>query len=194
MARLIQYIGKQQNRVDDVLKTKRVWRRPGDVIEVEDSEAPHYTQHAGEWRAITTEQHEAHLAERAVIEETVASTTSAWAQLSLDDLYGMRDQLAAEIKLREDAKSQAQGLNEVEAKAASSQPVDHPKDDPAAAGAAAERMKAIIEAINNLDRNDPADWAKGANEGPRVARVTEITGFKVSKAEITEALELMAAK
>lgn len=194
MGTLCQYIGKQLNRVDDTqLKTRRIWKEPGDALEISDIEAPHYLQHPGEWRAISHAEYAKHCAEREQIKETTGEIERKWGDLLLTDLYSMRAQLETEIKRRESASSKTQTINPVQAEVASAEPVKFDPKDPATIEAAANRMSTIIKAIGTLDKNDPEDWAKTPFSGPRVPRVSEITGFKVSRDEITEAMSLLKA-
>ncbi len=187
---LIRSISRQVPRIDDVLKTNRVWKRRGDVVEVQASEASHYLAHPMEWERITPEQYEAQKVSDAMAKELVSEVSSKWNALALDDLKHMRAELDTEIKRRESIPGKPVD-REIQA-FADSEPVKLSQDDPATQAAAADRMKKIALVISEMDRNDPAHWSKTPRELPRVSKVSELFGAKVSQEEIVEALKLVA--
>lgn len=184
----IQSVSRQQPRFDDVLKTGRRWDKRFDVIEVQDAEAPHYTQHTTEWKMLSKEQYDAFLVSREKAKEIVEETQSRWSDLTIDELVQMRVQLDGEISTRQLAP--APEAEEGDVQAASSLPVQFNPDDQNVAAAHAERTRKIIAAIEELDSNDPEDWARTPKNLPRVKRVEEIAGFKVSQADIEAAMLL----
>ncbi len=191
MARLILYVGRQKNRPDDVLKTARVWKGNGDVVSVEDTEAPHYLQHPGEWKEVTPEQYEKLKAEQAQASKVKDEAEREFAKLSINDMIELRDRLNVAISNRLVEHSRAQVIDKPTAEVAASEPVQHNTDDPASRDAALARTRKVIEAINSLDRNNPEQWFKPRNQ-PRVEAVSEIVGSKVSATEIAQAMDLIA--
>lgn len=190
----VMYVGNARSWPDDTaLHTKRVWGEYGAVVEVPDYEAPHYTQHPAVWRAVS-ETEMVKLREQAQqVAEVLQEVDVKFAGLSSVQLKTIRAQLDAEIVKREQAEAAAPRVDEVAAKAAGAEPLTLDPSHPETAAAAAARMGKIMQAIGSMDKNDPTDWARTPKELPRVGRVTEICGFKVSQDEIVQAVELLKA-
>lgn len=192
---LVEYIGKQKNRGDDVLNTPRVWPTPGSVVEMPEREAPHYLAHPGEWRTITPEELEQREAARDEVTKTVEALSTSWKSLPLKDLYALNDEIADEIDLRE-AENRAKGAQAPEKVAEQDEaPVSTEDGDDASKTAASERVQKVMSAIKQLDSNNEDHFAKaGPRAGsPKTAPVSEIAGFKVTAAEIDEANALLKA-
>lgn len=191
----VMYVGNAKNWPDDTaLKTKRVWPEYGSVVEVTQEEAPHYTQHPKVWRAVSAEEMEKMQKQAAEMQTALQEVEVKFAHLSSVQLEKILVQIQAEIAKRKTVEASAPIINEAAAQVASSEPVTLNPADPASAPALAERMGKIMHVIRNqMDKNDPADWSRTPRELPRVGRVTELCGFKVTIEEIGQAVELLKA-
>ncbi len=191
----IMYVGNARNWPDDTaLHTKRVWEEYGSVVEVPETEAPHYTQHPSVWKAVS-ESEMVKLREQAKqVQVALQEVEVKFAHLSSVQLKKIRAQIDEEISKREQAERDAPKVDEVSTAAANAEPVALNPNDPASAAAIAQRMGLVMSVIKDkLDKNDPADWSRSPRELPRVGRVTELCGFKVSIEEIVQAVELLKA-
>lgn len=190
---LVEYIGKQKNRGDDVLNTPRVWPTPGSVVEMPEREAPHYLAHPGEWRIITTEELEQRDAARSEVEKTVQTLSTSWKSLPLEDLYALNNEIADEIDVRE-AELRAKGAQaKAETPAQDEAPVSTGDGDDASKVAASERIQKVMAAIKQLDPNEKDNFAQsGPRKGaPKTGPVSDLAGIDVTAAEIDEAQALL---
>lgn len=190
----IMYVGNAENWPDDTaLHTKRVWSKNGSIVEVPEIEAPHYTQHPSVWKAVSEADMAKLRKQTEEVENALRDVEAKWGHLSSVQLQAIRAELDLEIQRRQQSELQAPRVDETQAKAANAEPIVLDPNDPATAAAAAERTGRIMQAISQLDRNNPEDWSRTPRELPRVGRVTEICGFPVSQKEVIEAVELLKA-
>lgn len=188
----IMYVGNAKNWPDDTaLKTRRVWEEYGSTVTVPESEAPHYTQHPSVWKAVSEAEMERIRKQQEEVKQALMEVDVKFAHLSSIQLKSILAQLSEEIGRRETEERNAPKVDEEAQKAASEIQFDTSNVDSAAA--AADRMGKIMQAIGQMDKNDPHDWSRTPRELPRVGRVTEITGFKVSAEEVVQAVELLKA-
>lgn len=188
---LLEYIGRQLRRVDDVLHTKRIWDAAGSVLEVPENEALHYLQHPTEWRVVSREQVNNRLAARQAVEVSMSQVKSQWESLTIADLEQLRGDIDARIAI---LRAEADAL----AKAVATAPpadfvVDTSTGNAGSNDIAIRRTKEIIAAIGELDPNDPDHYAKHPKKMPRVDAVSERVGFKVTGKEVSDAMDLMKA-
>lgn len=185
MSVLIQYIGRQKNRPDDVLKTQRKWKENGSVVEVDDTEAKHYLQHPMEWRSISKEDYASYEQRMEQAREASVHVTSKLAEYSLEQLMLMRGEFDAEVRRRQSKLGAP--VDQAVAVSASSEPVVM-REEAATHQAAADRIAQIRTAISEMDQRDPEQFAKHPRPMWRVAAVSERVGFKVTQNEILEAM------
>lgn len=162
---LIEYIGKQTNRVDDVLKTSRVWTKAGDVVDVPDVDKHHYLIHAGEWCEITPEEHQAKNAARLDIEARLSSMARIWGALSVPEIKALVARMEEEVRKREKVETSAVAT---QAKMANTKA----KTEAAMAAAAGKtqplvglsndvklKMKMALDNVRSADRDDLLETA-----------------------------------
>lgn len=188
---LIEYVGKQRNRPDDVLRTARMWKGAGDVVEVPEDQKHFYLAHPLEWRETTAAAVKKREDARLTAEKNLKDIKLSWGELTVADLDGIRDDINTEILARKKraAAVPAAPPKDITDKAANAPPL-HAGSDGASKQAAANRLIQIREAIKELDTNDPEHYTAEPNKRPRVNAVTEAVGFKVTLEEIEQALEL----
>lgn len=179
---------RQINRPDDILRTSRIWKKAGSVVLVDDNEAPHYLKHPDEFFEMTKGDYDAHLVRQEQSEKVVQEIGQQWAHLTLDELRKVHSQIGGEIHRRELTPKPVVTPEAVIA--ASSAPVVPSTTNPDTIAAAAERQAKILKAIGELDDKNPEDYAMAPRHMPRVGRVSEVAGFKVTQAEVLSALEL----
>lgn len=184
---LVEYLGRQKNRVDDVLKTRRIWPARGSALPIPANEAAHYLAHPKEWGEITPELYAARESAREAATGSVAAVKGVWKDLSIPDLIALRDEVDAEIKARESAPPAKAKTPTTDA------PGSTTDTDPESRALAVDRMNKIMSAIKGMDPADPEHYAQKPTHAPRVAVVSERVGAKVSAAEIAEAVALIEA-
>lgn len=182
---LVEYIGRQVNRVDDVLHTTRVWPMRGSVVEIPAKEVAFYLAHAKEWRVITPEEHASREVAREAASDNLDAVKAVWKDLTLEDLERIRDEIEAEIEVKRSAP-----VVEVEPVSGHAAP-DASADDAASQGAQADRIQRIMAVIRDMDPNDDEQFTQ--NGSPRVPVVSDRVGFKASFDELGEAMELLNA-
>lgn len=187
---LIEYIGKQKNRQDDVLKTARVWKAAGDVIEVPDDQKHYYLLHPMEWRETTASEVDKREKARNSAAKNLKEIKDEWGKLTVADLEGIRDDITAEIIARKAAATKTQAPSAAAKASVASAPQLHTGSDDVSKQASANRLLQIREAVKSLDPNDPEHYTGEPNKRPRVDAVSEAVGFKVSKDEIEQAQTL----
>lgn len=191
---LIEYVGRQRNRGDDVLKTGRVWKAAGDVVEVPEDQKHFYLKHPDEWRETSEEAVEKREAARLKAAKNLGEIRGEWEKLTVEDLEQIRDDLNAEIQRRKVESAKAPVVTaETKAKAASAPALHTGKDEPSKQ-AAANRLLQVKAAIGSLDHNDPEHYTGEPDKRPRVDAVSEAVGFKVSAEEIKAAQALEDTK
>ena len=186
---LIEYIGKQVNRRDDVLQTSRRWNKAGDVVELPDAEKHFYLAHPGEWRETTAELMKVREDARNVADHSLATLRGAWDSLLLPDLYQARQELDDEIRRREaadvaenDARMAVLASRKREETVAIEVGLSDTQIPDPNSEAGQVRQEQIKRAISELDRKDPEHFTKAGL--PRVGAVREAVGFDVTAEEI----------
>jgi len=183
---LVEYVGRQKNRVDDVLKTRRVWAARGSALEIPAAEAGFYLMHPKEWQEITPEAYGKREAARNTAAGNVEAVKGVWKDLSIPDLHALRDEISAEIKARESAP-----VPKPPKAPTTDAPGSTADKDPASRDLAVARMNKIMAVVKDMDPNDPEQYAQQPKHAPRVGVVSDRVGEKVSAAEIAEALALI---
>lgn len=183
---LIQYIGRAVPRVDDVLRTDRVWTKTNDILEVPADQAAHYTNHPLEWREITPSEAEQREQAKQLVAGLVNRIKIEWAPMTVEDLQELKADIdlriadinAGRVELSEAKLEPPKAINGAEAL----------QSEDAATRALGEQR--IIEIARVLGTMDPKDKDQWTVKGPRVPVVSEKYGQKVASDEIAEALKL----
>lgn len=189
--KLIEYIGKQINRVDDVLHTARRWPKPGAVLEIPVIEALRYLDYPTEWREVTKS------------ELTLRADAEKHAQATLTKLVDISSSLPASA-LRE----AAQTLNRLAVEREQQEAADRAKKSREIADAAAllkrsgavkategtggseyseKRLNDIRKAMDDVDLNDREKMS--AHGVPLPAAFEELLNFVPTEGEIEAALK-----
>lgn len=199
--KLIEYVGKQVNRIDDVLRTARIWPKPGSYLEIPAAEAFHYLAHPMEWRETTREElalradagaeAEANLTRVLKLADKLPAQALRAAAARLVEAAVEKERAAA-AKAGEEAKRIA-----AEAKAAEGRAEvtgEHP-DTSGAPGSeySEQRRAAIVKAAAEIDLRDPEKarqvaGSAGAAVVPTVEALLPYLTFRPTDAEIEEAL------
>lgn len=184
---LIQYVGKQPRKRDNVRDSGREWPGPGSVLEVPLAEKHSYLAHPGEWQEITTEQ--------LALQKQAADQSRTVAQ-ELGDLIQQMD----EGSLTEILDVVQRALHARRSTAAARAgtppppplaPVEPPqaKDEPPAVAPeqkqSADRVDQIVRVVRELDPKNPEHYTK--NGLPRVGVVEEILKYDVTADEVEAA-------
>ncbi len=188
---LIEYVGKQRNRADDVLKTPRIWEGPGSAVEVPASEKHAYLAHPGEWREISREDYSRRMKAREAFDAELEEFDDEIEDLTIPDLERLRDRVNTSIEKKQ-AAIRAAGATAVDKPPAPSSdqpPVGGKNADDASNAASMQRLIQIKAAIEDMDpKND--EHFSGQTGRPYVSAVSEVIGFKVTAQEIDDAMTL----
>lgn len=163
---LIEYVGKQTNRVDDVLKSPRVWAKAGDVVEVPDSDKNHYLLHPGEWQEITPEEHQAKNSARLDLEARLNSMARIWEVLTIPEIKTLIDRMKAEVALREKrgdegVAAKMQDIHAKEKTKAAMKAVAGETPKPVAQDSGIKlRMRMMIDDLPDMDRDEMLELAE----------------------------------
>lgn len=186
---LVEYIGRQKNRVDDVLHTNRIWELAGSILPIPAEEAPSYLRHALEWREISTEEASLRDQARGVVAERMAEIKSNWGAMTISDLEALKVDIDARIQeIRDVTVAQAIVAPPAPVNAPVINAADTTSDDAATAAAAAEKLEKIMAVIKDMDRNNDEEWS---NRGPRVSVVSDRAGFPVRYEDVQLAMAAM---
>lgn len=183
---MIQYVGRAVPRVDDVLKTDRVWDKVNAIVEVPEDQAGYYLQHPLEWREITPDEAFQRMQAKAEVDQLVLKIKREWSPMTIEDL----EELKTDIDVR--IEEIRQGRIEIASKpAAPVAQIDGAEalasDDEATRALGTQKIEAVARVLGTMDPKDKDQWTF---RGPKLAVVTELAGQKVTTAEIKLALEL----
>jgi hypothetical protein len=184
---LIQSISRQVPRVDDVLRTARVWQKKYDVLPVDESEAKHYLQHPMEWRKLTPDQYEQWLAQEAKSQKIKQEAATQWTDLTTEQLRTMRDEMSVEITRRE-AEAALRAPIDLDQRDYATSAAPELKEAPATVGAMSRDIADIVRIVGEMDVKDPEQFKVWDGQlEPRVPIVSERVGRKVSVEQVREA-------
>lgn len=197
--RLIEYIGKQANRVDDVLRTRRIWPAAGSVLEIPAAEAPRYTEYPTEWRETTREELEQRKDLKQAARDTAAKLLALADKLPATDLREVADALRAEALKREQTEDatrsaeSAQRVAEAKAREATAEVTGQHADTSGGEGSeyTQKRLDDIVNAAREIDLNDSEKTVRvdyGNAVVPTPEALLPYLTFRPTEAEIVQAL------
>lgn len=169
----IRYIGKWEGgKRDNIIRgSTRFWPHIGSSLRIPESQAALYLKHTDEFELETTEHVASAVAAGIASPEQIASLVDLVPFLKYEDLTRLRDAINAQLKRLKDAPPPA--------------PAEEPLDE-ASANIAAERLRMITRALNEMDPRNETDYTPGGLR-PKIQRVRELSGVKDATSKEVEA-------